>query len=64
MTVPIDAAEETFECVRLVWSTDDEVDRGLGRGTGISERGGLVVGRRFGMECLDTLQGVEIKLPI
>lgn len=37
-------------------STDDEVDRSLRRGAGISEQERCNVGERFGMKRLDTLK--------
>lgn len=48
----IDRADETLGCVCLSWSTVDEIDLSLARGTGISEQGSLAVRKRFGTERL------------
>lgn len=42
---PRDTMNETFRCIRLRWSTDEEEDHSLRRDTGISEEAGLYVGR-------------------
>lgn len=38
------------------WSTDDEVDQGLRRGTSISQQVDLIVGEYLGMKRLEALE--------
>lgn len=49
VTRPIDTLDKTLECVYVKWSTDDEVQPSLRRGTGISEQGGPRQGEWSGM---------------
>lgn len=53
----IDTVDETPGDVCLTWSTNDEVDDSLRKGTIVLEQGGQNVEEWFGIEYLEALQG-------
>lgn len=56
---PMGTVHETLGCGCLKSNIDDELDRSLSGGTGISKKKGITVREYFRMEGLETLQGCE-----
>lgn len=54
---PTDTVEEALHCAFLEWGTDNIVYCNVKRGTGYSKQGRVSYVKRFGMKCLEVLQG-------
>lgn len=60
VTSLISTVGEKLGHFRLMWSTDVKINHSLRRRTRIPVREGSSVGKRFGLERLETLQGCII----